>query len=83
MAFRQVLSKAILPGLEQDLSRAISKEISKVPSMVDCMVAPSVFAFEPAAVASAAAGAFGRSAQRHSRMVKVEYPAPKPGLFTI
>ena len=83
MSLRQVLSKVVFPGLEQDLNRAIGKELSKVPGMIDCMVAPSVFAFEPAAGASAA-GAFARSTQRAApvRMVKVVYPAPKPGLFT-
>lgn len=83
MALRQVVSKFIMPGLEQDLSKAIGKEIAKVPAMTDCMVAPSVYAFEPIA-ASSASGAFGRSMQAASpvRMVKVEYPAPSKGLFS-
>mmetsp|Transcript_23849 Transcript_23849/g.58336 ORF Transcript_23849/g.58336 Transcript_23849/m.58336 type:complete len:85 (-) Transcript_23849:267-521(-) len=83
MALRQVFSKFVIPGLEQDLSKAIGKEVAKVPAMMDCMVAPSVYAFEPA-IGTTAAGAFGRSAQAASpvrNMVKIEYPAPKPGLF--
>ncbi|KAL3937000.1 MAG: hypothetical protein SGBAC_007799 [Bacillariaceae sp.] len=76
--------KFVLPGLEQDLSRAIGREIAKVPAMTDCMIAPSVYAFEPAMGTSVTAGAFGRSAHAASpvRMVKVEYPAPKLGLFS-
>lgn len=86
MALRQVFSKFVLPGLEQDLSRAIGREVAKVPAMTDCMIAPSVYAFEPAMGTSVTAGAFGRSALAASpvrtMMVKVEYPAPKPGLFS-
>lgn len=84
MALRQVLRNFIMPGLEKDLSKAIGKEVAKVPAMMDCMVAPSVYAFEPIGnSASSAAGAFGRSMHAASpvRMVKVEYPAPEKGLF--
>jgi hypothetical protein len=80
MIFRQVINTFLVPGLERDLSKAISKEVASVHQMTDCFLAPTVHAFREATSIN---GAFGQTARAASpnRMVKVEYPAPEKGLF--
>jgi hypothetical protein len=80
MSLLQVISKFAVPGLERDLSKAISKELASAHQMTDCFVAPTVHAFREATSIS---GAFGQTVRAASpnRMVKVEYPAPGKGLF--
>ena len=78
MLFRQVAGKVLVPGLEKDLSKAISKELASAHKMTDCLLAPTVHAFQ-----ESSGGAFGQTIQAASpvRMVKVEYEIPGRGLF--
>lgn len=69
----------VVPGLERELSKAIGKELSSVPKMTDCFIAPTVHAF----LETSASGAFGKTLRAGAphRMVKVEYAVPGRGLF--
>ena len=73
---KQVISRLLLPNLEQDMSRSLSRQLAKVHDMTDCMIAPTVHAFEPAI-----GGSFGATAKHAQRLVKVEYAVPGKGLF--
>ena len=76
MIFRQ-LSKTLLPTLEKDLQKSLKLELQSAAKMADCMLAPTVYAFEPTV-----AGPCGRTAAREIRKVyKVEYPPLRKGLF--
>jgi hypothetical protein len=75
---KQVISRLLLPNLEQDMSRSLSRQLAKVHDMTDCMIAPTVHAFEPAAMR---AGSFAATAKQAQRLVKVEYAVPGKGLF--
>ena len=75
MALRQLASRFILPNLEKDLSCSISRQLQQVHDMTDCMIAPTVHAFQ--ARSAGFAGATAKQNQR--RMVKVEYPVPGEG----
>jgi hypothetical protein len=72
------IAKAVLPNLERDLNRCIGKEIAGME--VNSMLAPQVFGYMKQPVAGAFRGTQSRSAP--SRMVKVEFPVPKRGLFS-
>lgn len=78
MLLRQVAGKVLVPGLEKDLGKAISKELASAHKMTDCLLAPTVHAFQ-----ESSGGAFGQTIQAASpvRMVKVEYGIPGRGLF--
>eukprot|EP00978_Attheya_sp_CCMP212_P005165 scaffold11448_cov44-Attheya_sp.AAC.1 len=79
MVLRQILSRAIFPTLEKDLSRTIHKEVSAMEDVL--MMAPQVFSYQGQAGAT---GAFGRTGQRLSsnqRLVRVEQPIRQVGLF--
>ena len=78
MLLRQVAGKVLVPGLEKDLSKAISKELASAHKMTDCLLAPTVHAFQ-----ESSGGAFGQTLQAASpvRMVKFEYGIPGRGLF--
>lgn len=77
--FRNVVSRLLMPQLESDLNRALSKQMVQVENMMDCMIAPTVHAFEPVA----SSGVFGATRQQAQRttMKKVAYPTPGRGLF--
>ena len=77
MALRQMISKLAMPALEQDLTRAMSSELSGAANMVDCMLAPQVFAY----AAPRTTGAFQQSAQTQAPVSKVEISIKKEGLF--
>ena len=74
---RNVISKILLPNFERDLTKTISREVSKVHSMTDCMIAPTAYAFE----ANGAQRVFTATAKRDFRLTRVEYPVPGQGLF--
>lgn len=77
--FQQIAGRFLLPNLERDLSRAISRQLQQVHNMADCMIAPTVHAFEARAATSSLGAATAKHAQR---VVKVEYPLPAGrGLF--
>jgi hypothetical protein len=83
MALRQIISKLFLPNLERDLSRTIASELATVNTMMDSMLAPHVYAFESVST-STSLGAFGQTGARSApqqRLVKVELPVTRKGLF--
>jgi sensor domain CHASE-containing protein len=83
MALRNFLSKSLF-NIEKDLSRSVATEMSTVPSMVDNMLAPQVYAYQTAAAsASIGGGAFQSTGLRSApaAVVKVMYPIKKEGLF--
>jgi hypothetical protein len=46
--FRQALSKMLLPNLERDLSKSMSRELESAHAMADCFLASSsVYAYVP------------------------------------
>jgi hypothetical protein len=83
MALRKLLSNAILPNMERDLSRSMAAELATVAPMVDNMLAPQAFAY--CAAGNLSAGAFQKSAARSApvsdRLVKVHFPAKPEGVF--
>ena len=81
MALRQILSNILLPNLERDLSRSVTSQLATVHNMTDTMLAPHVYCFESAATTSMRGFAKTGARAAPARMVKVEYPAPKGGLF--
>mmetsp|Transcript_30847 Transcript_30847/g.51251 ORF Transcript_30847/g.51251 Transcript_30847/m.51251 type:complete len:85 (+) Transcript_30847:214-468(+) len=81
---RQVLSKALLPNLERDLTKSVSHEVAKAHQMADCFLSSSqVYAFVPRVSSSSSASFAGATPKPQQRLplVKVEFPAPTPGLF--
>lgn len=78
MALRQILSKTIMPSLEADLTKIMSKEVAAIDNMLGPTLPTQVFGYEKAAVRGAFAGSAPRSAPRVER---VNYPAPAKGLF--
>ena len=77
MAFRQLLAKAVMPNLEQDLSRTLTSSLASQAGMVDNMLAPNVYAF----AGSQSAGAIQAGKRLHAPVHKVEIPVKKEGLF--
>jgi hypothetical protein len=79
MALRQILSKAVLPSLEADLTKVMGKEVAAMDSMLGPMMPTQVFGYSSAP----ARGAFSGSAPRSApvKMERVNYPAPAKGLF--
>lgn len=77
MALRQIISKLAMPAFEKDLARAMTSELAQAGNMVDCMLAPQVFAY----AAPRATGAFQQSAQARAPVTKVEISIKKEGLF--
>ena len=75
---RNVVSKTLLPSFERDLNRWLGKEIASME--VNCMIAPQVFGYKAPTAAGAFRGTTLKSAP--NRLVKVEYPCPKRGLFS-
>jgi hypothetical protein len=82
---RKLISNAILPNIDRDMSRSIAKELATVTPMVDNMLAPQAFAYS--ATGNLSAGAFQKSAARSApvsntnRLVKVHFPVKHEGMF--
>lgn len=76
--FRQIVSRAILPSLEKDLSKTLSKEVAAMDGMLGPMLPSQVFGYQQHAMRGAFSGSAPRSAPRVER---VNYPAPAKGLF--
>ena len=87
MAFRQVLSKVLVPNLERDLTKSIGSELATVSTMTDCMLSPNVYGYESVSTTrSMAPGAFSKTGvafdnKKPEVFVKVEFPPPAKGLF--
>ena len=94
MAFRQVLSKVLVPNLERDLTKSIGSELATVSTMTDCLLSPNVYGYESISTTKTmASGAFAKTGVAYDNksiaasgatkdiFVKVEFPAPTRGLF--
>jgi hypothetical protein len=82
MALRIIISKALLPNMERELSGSIGSQVASVQNMVDCFLAPQAFAYEKSA--SHLGGAFkstGSVQAPASTAAKVILPIQKEGLF--
>lgn len=80
MALRQLLTKAVLPTFEQDLSRSLSSSLATQAHMVDNLLAPNVYAFA-GGNQTQRTGAFRTGERLHAPVHKVEIPIKKQGLF--
>jgi hypothetical protein len=86
---RQILSKSVLMNLERDLSGSIATQVASVPAMVDNMLAPQAYAYQPQHVLGA--GAYQTTGRRSSplsqaslltaNVQKVHIPMKNNGLF--
>jgi hypothetical protein len=77
MALRRLVSKAIFPTLERDLSASIGQEMAAVDEMLNNMLAPQVFGYD-----KPSSGAIRGTTPLHSPgMIKVTYPSKPQGLF--
>jgi hypothetical protein len=79
MALRKLLSNAIFPNIDRDLSRSMASELATVAPMFDNMLAPQAFAYS--AAGNLSAGAFQKSAARSAPMSKVHFPIQRQGMF--
>lgn len=70
---RQLLSRAILPNFEADLSRTLAKDVQEMSGAVGCMLAPQVYSFQQSSTV-ASGGAFTPS-------VKVQQRVQPKGMF--
>jgi hypothetical protein len=76
MALRNLVSKALFPNLDQQLHKSIAKAVNTVPEMVDCMTAPTAFAYT-----NASKGAFASSGLRAAPIKKMHLSIKHEGLF--
>ena len=87
MALRQIFSKALMPALDRDLSRAMSKEMDNVAFMVENPLASQVFGYAPATSGPGRAlgrGTLARQAPAGgpaTHLVKKHYPVQTEGLM--
>ena len=79
MSFANAVGRFLLPNLERDLTKAVSKEMISASKMTDCFLAPSVYGFEKQTVVHATSSVQQRAAP--TKYVKVNYKSPTPGLF--
>lgn len=80
--FAKTLSKLLMPGLERDLTKAVTAELASASKMTDCFLAPAVYAYEKTGGAIGMGHATSALEQRATMVVeKVHYPIPKGGLF--
>ena len=84
--FAKIVGRFLLPNLERDLNKAVSKEMISASKMTDCFLSPSVYGYEKQACASSIGHATSSVQQRAAsstptKYVKVNYKAPTPGLF--
>mmetsp|Transcript_21191 Transcript_21191/g.30337 ORF Transcript_21191/g.30337 Transcript_21191/m.30337 type:complete len:82 (-) Transcript_21191:284-529(-) len=78
MVFK-LLSKIVLPNLEKDLARTVTREVSKM----ELNLAPQVYGYRPK-ITTAAGGAFGTTVapMMMQQFQKVDIPfQPNQGLF--
>merc|ERR1712154_619102 len=79
------VSRTIMPSLDRDLARSLTKEVQNMEDIMGCMIAPQVFSYQKSSVATG--GAFVGSAARGSpadtlvKFKRVDYPIDNGGLF--
>lgn len=82
MAFRQVLSKAILPNFERDVARIVQKEVDSVQPFLDTMMSPSAYGFYSQVTKSGAFHSSGlREAATSAGIKRVNIPIKQRGMF--
>lgn len=74
--FSKIASRLLLPQFEHDLSQSMKSEMSKLHKMVDCMIAPTIHAFEPVYIRG-----YAPTPKQAQRIVKIDYPLPNHGTF--
>lgn len=84
MALRRLITNAVIPNFEKDVSRTLKKEIESVASLLDSMMVPQAYGFTSQ---QASAGVFRASALRAAQapiapsVKKVNFPVKQVGLF--
>jgi hypothetical protein len=75
-SLRQMITKVLVPNLDRDLTRSLNQQLSTVPTMTDCFLSPSVYAYE-------SRGAFTTTSMPQQKsLVKIHYPlSTSRGLF--
>ena len=79
--FAKAVSRFLLPNLERDLTKAVSKELATASKMSDCFLAPTVYGYESRAVSSTGIGHATSSVHQRTVVEKVHYKVPAQGLF--
>jgi len=81
MVLRHLASKILVPNLERDLSKTISKEVNSIDELM--FMAGRVFSYQTAAPStpSAFARTSARQAPAELKLVRVERPVTTRGLF--
>lgn len=77
---RQIITKAIFPTLEKDLSSSVAKEVAAMDHSFCMLASPRAFSYKRAA---GTGGAFGGTVRREApaKFVRVEKPVSTMGLF--
>ena len=83
MALRKLISKAILPNFEKDISRTLAREFESSYTLLDTMMQPQAYGFVSQ---GASAGVYRTSGLRAMQaptaaVKKVEFPVKQVGLF--
>jgi hypothetical protein len=81
MSLKQLASKVLLPNLERDLSRSLTKEVGAMDELM--FMAGRVFSFSARAASSpsAFASTASRQAPAGTKLVRIEKPVTTKGLF--
>ena len=81
MVFKNIASQLLVPNLERDLSRSLSKEIGSMDELM--FMAGRVFSYQTQATAKPAAFASTsiRQAPAGTKLIRVEKPVTSKGLF--
>mmetsp|Transcript_55993 Transcript_55993/g.62602 ORF Transcript_55993/g.62602 Transcript_55993/m.62602 type:complete len:85 (-) Transcript_55993:303-557(-) len=82
--FTKALSRLLLPNLERDLTKAVSKEMASASTMTSCFLAPSVYGYQKQTLVQHGVGHGTSSVEQRvqpTQYVKVHYQTPKQGLF--
>mmetsp|Transcript_26548 Transcript_26548/g.32744 ORF Transcript_26548/g.32744 Transcript_26548/m.32744 type:complete len:83 (-) Transcript_26548:1618-1866(-) len=80
MSLRQLASKILMPNLERDLSKTLSKEVNSMDEFM--FMAGRVFSYQTAAPSMPSA--FARTSARQApagKLFRVEQPVTSRGLF--
>ena len=87
MALR-LISKALIPNLEQDMAQIMKKEVDSVAPLLNSMLRPQCYGFascsqgaSTGAIHASGLRAASSSASTSSRVVKMDLPFKQRGLF--
>jgi hypothetical protein len=81
MIFREIASKILLPNLERDLSRTLTKEVGSMDEFM--LMAGRVYSYQTQALSkpSVFTATSIRQAPAGTKLVRVERPVESMGLF--